>query len=159
MDDLQSNAIDDQDNTIMRSDLTDYGPAPVVIDIAGITMKNKNFRTTLWTGDHLQLALMSLNPGESIGVEKHEDSDQFIKIVEGYAVVQTGITENNLDSHSQLTDANAVMIPAGTWHNITNTGYRPLKLFTIYGPPAHPYNTIHQTKQDSIEDEMTKKQE
>lgn len=150
MDDLQSNAIIDVESGVTRSDLADYGPIPIVIDIDGMAMKNTNFRTTLWTGRSLQLTLMSLLPREEIGVEMHENLDQFIKIVEGYAVVKMGTSEKILDLQADLTSDDAVIIPAGTYHNIINTGYRPLKLISLYGPPAHPFNTTHVTKRDAM---------
>jgi len=125
---------------------TDFGGDPFVIDINKATRNNHNFRTVVWTGDHLQVALMSIPIGESIGIEIHPNNDQFLRIEEGQALVQMGDSMDNLYFSQPAYDNSAIMIPAGKWHNIINTGNRPLKLYTIYAPPHHPKGTIHQTK-------------
>ncbi|MDP4146730.1 MAG: cupin domain-containing protein [Bacillota bacterium] len=126
--------------------LRDYGPAPFVIDIDEATKRNNNYRTTLWTGKHLQLTLMSIKVKEDIGLEVHPVIDQFIRVEEGQGVVQMGPTKNNLNFRRNVSDGFAIFIPAGTWHNVINTGNRPLKLYSIYAPPQHPHGTVHGTK-------------
>ena len=126
--------------------LKDYGPKPFVIDINEATKRNDNYRTTLWTGDHLQLTLMSINPGEDIGLEIHPHLDQFIRIEEGEGIVKMGNSKCNLDFQRKVYDDFAIIIPAGTWHNLINTTDTPLKLYSIYAPPQHPYGTVHETK-------------
>lgn len=126
--------------------LKDYGAAPFVIDINEASMQNNTFRTALWTGKHLQLTLMSLNPGEDIGLEMHPNVDQFLRIEQGHGLTQMGKSKDNLDFKRNVRDDFAIFIPAGTWHNLTNTGNSPLKLYSIYAPPNHPYGTVHPTK-------------
>jgi len=130
--------------------LKDYGPNPFVIDIEDAAERNLTFRTALWTGTHLQLVLMSIPVGEEIGLERHGETDQFIRIVEGRALVQMGNAADRLDFRRYVEDDDVILIPAGTWHNISNTGQRPLKLYTIYAPPEHPRGTVHATKQDAL---------
>ena len=125
---------------------TDYGPNPFVVDIAKTTVNNDTYRTALWTGPHLQLTLMSLNPGEDIGLEVHPNTDQFLRIEKGTGVVRMGNSRDNLYYQQNLYDDYAIFVPAGTWHNIINTGKDPMKIYTIYAPPHHPHGTIHQTK-------------
>ena len=126
--------------------LTDFGPMPYATDIDQATVHNDNYRTALWTGPHLQVTLMSIPPGEDIGLEVHRDHDQFLRIEEGSGLAQMGNTRENLWYRQQIFKDWAVFVPAGTWHNIINTGKVPLKLYSIYAPPEHPWGTIHQTK-------------
>jgi mannose-6-phosphate isomerase-like protein (cupin superfamily) len=125
---------------------TDFGGEPFVIDIDKAVEHNSNFRSVIWTGDHLQVALMHIPTGESIGLEIHPDNDQFFRIEEGQALVQMGDRMDNLYFNQPAYEGSAIMIPAGKWHNVINTGNKPLKLYTIYAPPHHPKGTIHQTK-------------
>ncbi len=133
--------------------LKDYGPEPFVVNIEDATKQNNNFRTALWTGDNLQVTLMSIKPGEDIGLELHPDVDQFIRIEEGQGLVKMGDSKNKLDFEEKVYDDYAIMIPAGKWHNLINTGMTPLKLYSIYAPPEHPRGTIHKTKEDAEADE------
>lgn len=126
--------------------LKDYGPVPFVINIEEATRQNNTFRTALWTGSHLQLTLMSLNIGEDIGLEMHPGVDQFIRIEEGQGLVKMGDSKYNLYFQRNVNADYAIIIPAGTWHNIINTGNIPLKLYSIYAPPQHPHGTVHATK-------------
>jgi len=130
--------------------LKDYGPYPIVTNIEKVTKKNNNFRTALWTGKHFQLTLMSINPGEDIGLESHPNLDQFIRIEEGQGIVQMGKSKDKLDFQKKVQDDDAIIIPAGTWHNLTNTGNKPIKLYSIYAPPEHPFGTVHKTKADAM---------
>lgn len=129
--------------------IRDYGPEPFVMNINEVTKQNNNFRTALWTGNHLQVTLMSINVGESIGLEMHPDVDQFIRIEQGYGLVQMGNNKNNLNFERKVYDDFAIIIPAGKWHNLTNIGNVPIKLYSIYAPPNHPKRTIHRTKADA----------
>ena len=128
--------------------IKDYGPEPFVVNIEDITMQNNNFRTALWTGEYLQLTLMSIPVEESIGLEVHPDLDQFIRIEEGQGLVMMGDNKENLDFQKRVSDDFAFIIPAGKWHNLINIGNTPIKLYSIYAPPQHPYGTIHKTKAD-----------
>jgi len=130
--------------------LTDYGGEPFVVNINEAAKRNDTYRTALWTGSHLQVTLMSIAVGDDIGLEIHPDNDQFLRIEQGQGIVQMGMREDNLNFQRQVIDDSAVMVPAGTWHNITNTGNTPLKLYAIYAPPHHPFGTVHATKEDAI---------
>lgn len=129
--------------------LKDYGPEPFVVDIEEAAEQNRNFRTALWTGSHMQITLMSLNVGEDIGLEMHPNVDQFIRIEEGQGLVQMGDKKDNLNFQRRVYEGYAFVIPAGKWHNLTNTGNKPIKLYSIYAPPQHPHGTVHQTKKDA----------
>lgn len=129
---------------------TDYGPRPFVINIDRATRQNGLFRTAIWTGDHLQLVLMSINPGESIGLEVHPDTDQFIRIEQGQGIVMMGDAQDNMTLRRNVFEGFAFVVPAGTWHNLINTGTRPIRLYTIYAPPKHARGTIHATKAEAV---------
>lgn len=131
----------------------DYGPDPFVVNIEEVTKHNDTFRTTLWTGNHLQLTLMSIGVGEEIGLELHPDIDQFIRIEEGQGLVKMGVQKDRLDFVTKVYDDFAIIIPAGKWHNLINTGYKPLKLYSIYAPPQHPFGTVQQTKAEAEKSE------
>ena len=131
--------------------LKDYGPEPFVVNIEEATKQNNTFRTALWTGRYLQLTLMSIHVGDDIGLEIHPDHDQFIRIEEGQGIVKMGNKKDQLNFQRRVYDDYAIFIPAGTWHNLINTGYKPLKLYSIYAPPEHPHGTIHVTKEDAEE--------
>ncbi|SDC04609.1 Mannose-6-phosphate isomerase, cupin superfamily [Shouchella lonarensis] len=136
-----------------RITIRDYGQMPLVVNIDEATKKNQTYRTALWTGTYLQVTLMSIDVGDSIGLEVHPTTDQFLRIEEGQGLVQMGDSEENLDFQVDARDDYAIMVPAGKWHNITNTGDDPLKIYAIYAPPEHPYGTIHETKAIAIEAE------
>ena len=119
--------------------------APLVTDLAGATERNGNFRKVFWTVENLQVTLMSLNPGEDIGLERHEDTDQLLFVTSGDGIVQTGNCRNNL-CQCRASAGTGIFVPAGTWHNLTNTGTTPLKLFSVYAPPEHPRGLVEETK-------------
>jgi len=131
-------------------ELRDYGGKPFVVNIERAAEQNNNYRTALWTGKHLQVALMSIEVGGDIGLEVHPDVDQFIRIEQGRGLVQMGERRDRLDFERNVSEDDAIMIPAGTWHNVTNTGRVPLKLYTIYAPPEHPFGTVHRTKAEAM---------
>lgn len=115
-----------------------------VVKIEEKTQQNDNFREVLYTAQHSQLVLMSLNPNEEIGMEIHEIVDQFIRVEQG-----EGKATLNGEEHD-LSDGSAVVVPAGTQHNIINTSSeKKMKLYTIYSPAHHKDGTIHKTKQDA----------
>jgi len=136
----------EQCNPCTQINLKDYGREPFVINIEEATKLNNDYRLALWTGQYLQLTLMSINPGEDIGLEIHPDLDQFIRIEQGRGLVKMGDRKDKLDFQANVSDDFAFIIPAGKWHNLINTGNLPLKLYSIYAPPQHPYGTIHATK-------------
>jgi mannose-6-phosphate isomerase-like protein (cupin superfamily) len=134
------------------TDLRDYGPNPFVVNIAEVTKQNPNFRLALWTGNNMQLTLMSLHPGEDIGLEIHYDVDQFLRIEEGQGYVIMGNDPNNMYFQRRVFDDDVILVPAGTWHNLINIGCTQLKLYSIYAPPEHPWGTVHPTKEDAERD-------
>lgn len=131
-------------------ELKDYGEKPFVTNIEEATEQNKNYRTALWTGQNLQLTLMSIEVGEDIGLEIHPDHDQFLRIEKGKGLVQMGASKENLDFEEKAGEDYAVFVPAGKWHNVTNTGDKPLKLYSIYAPVQHPFGTVQQTRAEAM---------
>ena len=124
----------------------DQGTKPWVVNIEELTTSNQNFRTTWWTGRQLQMTVMSIQPGEDIGLEVHQKGDQFIRVEEGTARVQMGTSKTNLSYDKTVGDDWAMFIPEGYWHNISNAGNEELKVYVLYAPPEHPAGTIHPTK-------------
>ena len=114
-----------------------------VTDIESATLQNSDYRRVLFTGRNTQLVLMNIAPGDEIGLETHDEHDQFIR-------VESGIGTVALDGEQHpLADGVAVVIPAGVRHNVINTSRdTPLRLYTLYSPPEHADGTVHQTKQD-----------
>ena len=104
------------------------------------TVANEDFRRVLYSGHNLQLVLMTLQPGEEIGSEVHDDRDQFFRIEEGQGAVDIDGVANPVE------DGSAVIVPAGARHNVRNTGDGPLKLYTLYGPPEHKDRVVQATK-------------
>ncbi|MCL2580209.1 MAG: cupin domain-containing protein [Oscillospiraceae bacterium] len=131
----------------------DRGPEPFVTDIRCAAAQNTNFRTALWTGGHLQLTLMCIPQCGEIGLEIHTDTDQFLQIEEGCGLVLMGAEQDFQSYQKEVGAGCAVFVPAGTWHNLINTGDRPLKLLSIYAPPHHPHGVIHCTKSAADHDE------
>ncbi|GGN51393.1 cupin domain-containing protein [Oceanobacillus indicireducens] len=130
----------------------DQGGQPYVFNIEHATERNRAFRRAIWTGTHLQLTLMRIMPGEDIGLEIHPDTDQFLRIEDGRGVVQMGPQQNQLTFERRVREDDAILVPAGTWHNIINTGRKPLLLYSIYAPPEHPKGTVHQTKEIAMQE-------
>lgn len=117
-----------------------------VDDIEKLTEENDDFRKVLYTGKHMQLVLMTLQPGEDIGLEVHEGHDQFFRIEEGEGEVIIDGTTTSIE------DDDAIIVPAGAEHNVINTGDEPLRLYTIYSPPEHRDGVLHATKADETEE-------
>ncbi|MBK5222788.1 MAG: cupin domain-containing protein [Acidimicrobiia bacterium] len=118
-------------------------------NIEEATTANTNFRTVLFTGEHMQLTVMSIPSGSEIGLEAHGHLDQFIRVEGGRGRVDMGPAEDQINEHHDLSDDWVAIIPAGTWHNVVNTGDDDLKLYSIYTPPEHPDGTVHVTKEDA----------
>ena len=112
-------------------------------NIETLTIDNSDFRRVLYTGKHLQLVLMTLQPGEEIGSEVHDGIDQFFRFEEGEGVVDIDGVENRVE------DGSGVIVPSGARHNVRNTGSAPLKLYTIYGPPEHKDQVVQATKEEA----------
>jgi mannose-6-phosphate isomerase-like protein (cupin superfamily) len=115
-------------------------------DIEQVTLANDTFRTVVFTGEHHQLTVMRIGPGEDIGLEVHPENDQFIRIETGQARLELGRSKDSVDETHDVGDDWAFIIPAGVWHNVVNTGSGDLKLYSLYAPPHHPDGTVHATK-------------
>lgn len=136
----------------MTYDYSDRGKQPVVENIEGMTLENENYRTTIWTGDNLQVTVMTIQPGDDIGLEIHEGIDQFLRIEEGTGLCKMGPKEDELTFEREVKDDDAIFVPQNTWHNVENTGDKPLKLYTIYAGPDHVPGTVHKTHEDAKND-------
>jgi mannose-6-phosphate isomerase-like protein (cupin superfamily) len=124
-----------------------------VDDVEKLTLENTNFRTVVYTGEHSQLTVMSVPPGGEIGWEAHGHLDQFLRIEQGNARLDLGRSQATVDESHDVSDDWAFIVPAGTWHNVVNTGDEDLRLYSIYSPPEHPDGTVHRTKADADADE------
>lgn len=133
--------------------LNDEGPNPFVTNIEADTLANGSYRTTRWTGSNIQMTLMSIEPGHDIGLEVHEHGDQFLRVEAGTARVQMGPSRDDLSFEREVGADWVILVPAGTWHNVTNIGEVPVKVYAIYGPPEHPHGTAHETKAEADADE------
>ena len=112
-------------------------------DIEDMTELNADFRRVLYTGQHIQLVLMALQPGDEIGEETHPDTDQFFRVEEGRGEVW-------IDGHkTKIKGDDGIVVPAGAKHNIRNTGTKALKLYTLYSPPQHSDGTVQATKAEA----------
>lgn len=116
---------------------------PFVSNIESETLENENFRKEIFTGEHLQITVMSINPGEDIGLETHPHTDQFLRVEQGSGKAIIGGQEY------EIADAFGITIPAGMEHNVINTGTVALKMYSIYTPPNHPKGTVHATRADA----------
>ena len=124
-------------------------PLGWVHDIEQATLGNDNFRTVLFTGEHLQITVMSIPQGGEIGKEVHPDNDQFLRLEQGDARIELGSSEDSIEESHEVKADWAAIIPAGVWHNVVNIGWDELKLYSLYAPPHHPDGTVHATKADS----------
>jgi len=111
--------------------------------IATVAEKSPDFRRVLWTGKHTQLVVMTIPPGGEIGEEVHEDTDQILTFVSGIGEAQVS------GQKRQVAQGDLVVVPAGRKHNFINTGPNPLVLYTVYGPPEHADQAVHQTKEEA----------
>ena len=133
----------------MEKENKDLGASAGVINLHNETVCNNTFRTAVWTGTHLQVTVMSIPVGGEIGLEMHGDLDQLIKIERGCAKVYMGESKQSVKFMQTANSDYAIIVPAGTWHNIINYGPCPLKVYSIYAPVQHPFGTVHKTKLDA----------
>ena len=133
------------------TELSDHGPHPYVVNIEDTTLENTNFRTTVWTGKHIQMTVMSIPVGGDVGLEQHRHEDQFLRVEQGRALVRMGPKENEVTFEEEVGDDWVILVPVGVWHNIINIGDEPLKLYSIYGPPHHDFGTVHPTQADDVD--------
>lgn len=134
-------------------DMIDNGPNPNAFNIETATVENANYRTVVWTGRYMQVTLMSIPVGESIGLEVHEENDQFLRIEAGEGRCVMGPAEDQLNFQQDVSDDWSIQVPAGVWHDVINTGSEPLRLYSIYSPVHHAQGRVHATAEDSERDE------
>jgi mannose-6-phosphate isomerase-like protein (cupin superfamily) len=123
----------------------DIGPRPQSFDIERATTENSNYRSVAWSGRYLQLTLMSIPAGGDIGLEAHPQADQFLRLDAGHGLVQMGAAKDKLTFEKEVSDGWCVLVPAGTWHNITNTGTTPMQVYAIYAPALHAPDKVQAT--------------
>ena len=133
--------------------LKDVGPQPQSFDLEKATLENDNYRAVAWSGKYLQLTLMSIQPGDDIGLEAHPQTDQFLRLDGGRGRVQMGPAENQLDFDQEVEDGWAILVPAGTWHNVTNIGDEPIRLYAVYAPVHHAAGVVQANSDDAERDE------
>ena len=129
--------------------IKDIGPEPQSFNLEQETVENPNYRTVAWSGKYLQLTLMSIPEGEDIGLEMHPETDQFLRLDAGRGRVQMGPTRDNLEFDQEVSDGWCILVPAGTWHNVTNIGDEPMQLYAIYAPAHHKPGKVHATAADA----------
>ncbi len=125
--------------------VADIGPEPQSFDIERETTQNTDYRSVAWSGRYLQVTLMSIPAGSDIGLEAHPETDQFIRLEAGCGHVQMGPTKEHLTFEKEVSDGWCVLVPAGTWHNITNTGSTPMQVYTVYAPAHHAPDKVQPT--------------
>jgi len=126
--------------------ITDIGPQPQAFDIERATKDNTSYRSVAWSGRYLQVTLMSIPVGGDIGLEAHPETDQFIRLDAGEGRVQMGSAKDQLTFEKDVSDGWCVLVPAGTWHNVTNTGDAPMQVYTVYAPAHHKPDKVHATQ-------------
>ena len=130
-------------NTAAR--INDIGPEPQSFDIERATKDNTAYRSVAWSGRYLQVTLMSIPAGGDIGLEAHPETDQFLRLDAGSGRVQMGAAKDKLTFEKEVSDGWCVLVPAGTWHNITNIGASPMQVYTIYAPAHHAPGKVQAT--------------
>ncbi len=133
--------------------ITDNGPQPNAFDLETATRENGNYRTVAWTGKYLQVTLMSIPPGSSIGLEAHPETDQFLRLDAGQGHVTMGPAEDDLPFQLDVSDGWSVQVPAGTWHDVINTGAEDMRLYVVYAPVHHTPGIVQKTSEDAEHDE------
>jgi len=125
--------------------INDIGPKPQSFNIEHATKENTNYRAVAWSGRYLQVTLMSIPVGDDIGLEAHPETDQFLRLDAGRGRVQMGAAKDKLTFEMEVSDGWCVLVPAGTWHNITNIGATPMQVYTIYAPAHHKPGKVQAT--------------
>jgi mannose-6-phosphate isomerase-like protein (cupin superfamily) len=131
----------------------DPGPKPNAFDIEAATLENDNYRTVAWTGRYLQVTLMSIPAGSSIGLEVHPETDQFLRLEAGRGRCVMGPSKEDLTFQQDVEDDWSIQVPAGTWHDVINTGEEPLRLYAVYAPVHHAQGIVQATAEDAAHDE------
>lgn len=131
----------------------DVGPKPNAFDLEAATLENANYRAVVWSGKYLQVTLMSIEPGQSIGLEAHPDTDQFLRLDAGRGKCKMGPTKDQLNFEQDVEDGWCILVPAGMWHDVINTGDEPLRLYAVYAPVHHAAGKVHATFEEAEQDE------
>lgn len=132
--------------------IEDIGPQPRSFDLEQATRDNTDYRTVAWSGRYLQLTLMSIPVGRDIGLEMHSETDQFLRFDAGFGRVQMGASKDRLTFDEEVSDGGCILVPAGTWHNVTNIGDVPMQVYAIYAPAHHKPGKTHKTASDAAAD-------
>ncbi|XUM22958.1 cupin domain-containing protein [Bradyrhizobium oligotrophicum S58] len=130
---------------IHADEINDIGPKPQAFDIERATRDNTNYRSVAWSGRYLQVTLMSIPVGGDIGLEAHPETDQFLRLDAGRGRVQMGPAKDRLTFDQTVSNGWCVLVPAGTWHNITNIGTTPMQVYAIYAPAHHAPGKVQAT--------------
>ena len=125
--------------------IKDIGPQPQSFDIEHATKENTNYRSVAWSGRYLQVTLMSIPAGGDIGLEAHPETDQFLRLDAGSGRVQMGPAKDKLTFEKEVSNGWCALVPAGTWHNITNIGATPMQVYAIYAPAHHTPDKVQAT--------------
>lgn len=132
--------------------IEDIGPKPQSFDIERATNQNADYRSVVWSGRYLQVTLMSIPVGGDVGLEAHPETDQFLRLEAGNGRVQMGDAQDQLTLDEKVSGGWCVLVPAGSWHNITNTGAAPMQLYTIYAPAHHAPGKVQPTQAIASDD-------
>lgn len=133
--------------------ITDNGPKPNAFDIETATTENTTYRAVAWTGKYLQVTLMSIPVGSSIGLEAHPETDQFLRLDAGQGRCVMGPSKDNLDFEQEVSDGWSIQVPAGVWHDVINTGDEPMQVYAVYAPSHHAQGIVQETAEDAEKDE------
>jgi mannose-6-phosphate isomerase-like protein (cupin superfamily) len=125
--------------------IKDIGPQPQSFDLERATKDNTDYRSVAWSGRYLQVTLMSIPVGGDIGLEVHPQTDQFLRLDAGHGRVQMGSAKDSLTFETDVSDGWCVLVPAGIWHNVTNTGTVPMQVYSIYAPAHHKPDKVQAT--------------
>jgi mannose-6-phosphate isomerase-like protein (cupin superfamily) len=132
--------------------IEDIGPQPQSFNIERATTENTNYRSVAWSGRYLQVTLMSIPVSGDIGLEAHPETDQFLRLEAGRGRVQMGVEKDKLTFEMEVSDGWCVLVPAGTWHNITNIGATPMQVYAIYAPAHHTPGKVQATSSAATAD-------
>ena len=132
--------------------IMDIGPQPQSLDLEKSTRENTDYRSVVWSGRYLQVTLMSIPVGSDIGLEMHPETDQFLRLDAGRGRVQIGSAKDQLAFEKEVSDGWCILVPAGSWHNVTNIGDEPMQIYAIYAPAHHKPGKIHQMASDAAAD-------
>ncbi len=134
--------------------INDNGPRPNAFNIETATRQNENYRTVAWTGKYLQVTLMHIPVGESIGLEVHPATDQFLRLEAGHGTAVMGPAKDTLDFTQDVSAGWSIQIPAGIWHDVINSGDVPLRVYVIYAPVHHAAGVVQATGAEAERDEL-----